>query len=410
MGGIVLEKLLFCIAKILLSETRGSCGRVRIAGLLVHWLAAVAPLAAGQAWAQPAPPGSAPAVTVPAASAAASGPAEPARPQWLRAQRLHGRITAATLGLVINEADPYSVAVGAYYAQVRQIPEENIVRLRLPDKATLTRAEFEHLREQLDKRLPAAVQGLALAWVKPYAVECNGLTGALALGFQPELCANSCGASKLSAYVQYGADQPYAELGLRPAMQIAARTVDSAKALIDRGVRADHSLPSAYVPANAYFLSTSDAARNVRAIWFPPAAHMGPLNVDTKRIEADALPQLPAALIVETGLARVPGLDHVDWLPGALADHLTSYGGLLDGPAGTGQMTAIDWIEAGATASYGTVSEPCNHWQKFPHPQLLLLSYVQGVSALEAYWHSVVWPGQGAFVGDPLAAPFAPLF
>ena len=324
--------------------------------------------------------------------------------------RLHGRITAATLGLVVNEDDPYSVAVGAYYAQVRQIPEENIVRVHLPDKATLTSAEFAQLREQLDKHLPANVQGLALAWVRPYAVECNALTGALALGFQPELCNNSCAVSKASAYIQYQGDRPFDELGLRPAMQIAARSVESAKALIDRGLRADHSLPSAFVPADAYFVSTSDAARNVRAVWFPPAAHLGPLNIDIKRLDADALPHLPAALLVEIGLARVPGLEHVDWLPGALADHLTSFGGQLDAPAGSGQMTAIDWIEAGATASYGTVSEPCNHWQKFPHPQLLLLSYVQGVSALEAYWHSVVWPGQGAFVGDPLAAPFAPLF
>lgn len=59
-------------------------------------------------------------------------------------------------------------------------------------------------------------------------------------------------------------------------------------------------------------------------------------------------------------------------------------------------MNILDWIDAGATASYGTVSEPCNHLQKFPHPQLLILSYVQGVSALEAYWHSVAWPARTA--------------
>jgi hypothetical protein len=35
----------------------------------------------------------------------------------------------------------------------------------------------------------------------------------------------------------------------------------------------------------------------------------------------------------------------------------------------------------GATASYGTVSEPCSHPQKFPHPQVLLLHYAQGATA-----------------------------
>ncbi len=31
----------------------------------------------------------------------------------------------------------------------------------------------------------------------------------------------------------------------------------------------------------------------------------------------------------------------------------------------------LAWLQAGATASYGTVGEPCNHWQKFPNPSVL---------------------------------------
>ena len=70
-------------------------------------------------------------------------------------------------------------------------------------------------------------------------------------------------------------------------------------------------------------------------------------------------------------------------------------------------MSVLSWIDAGATASYGTTSEPCAHLQKFPDPQALLLFYVQGATALEAYWKSVRWPQQGLFVGEPLAAPFS---
>ena len=75
--------------------------------------------------------------------------------------------------------------------------------------------------------------------------------------------------------------------------------------------------------------------------------------------------------------------------------------------ASPGRSTALDWIASGATASHGTVSEPCNHLQKFPHPQWLLLHYLQGSTAIEAYWKSVLWPQQSLFVGEPLAAPFA---
>ncbi|HET9644762.1 MAG TPA: TIGR03790 family protein, partial [Burkholderiaceae bacterium] len=110
-------------------------------------------------------------------------------------------------------------------------------------------------------------------------------------------------------------------------------------------------------------------------------------------------------LLLQTGVAKVEHLETLQWVNGALADHLTSYGGLLDSSGG--QTTAVEWIESGATASYGTVSEPCNHPQKFPHPQLLLLHYLQGSTAVEAYWKSVAWPQQGVFIGEPLAAPFA---
>ncbi|MBV8502391.1 MAG: TIGR03790 family protein [Paucibacter sp.] len=324
--------------------------------------------------------------------------------------KLQGRITAQNLGLVINLDDPYSVAVGKYYQLRRHISDAHVLRLHVPVKPRLSQGEFAELETRIRKQMPEAVQGLALAWRQPYAVECNGITSALAHGYQPKICEQTCAASEPSSYASYLGNQPFADKGVRPAMLIAARSEDSARQLIDRGVAADASLPSAFLAVNAWFLSTSDAARNARSVWFPPAGTLRPWMVDVKRVEADQLPAMQRALIVQTGLARVEGLDRIQWLPGALADHLTSFGGLLDAAPGEGQMSAIDWIESGATASYGTVSEPCNHWQKFPHPQLLMLSYIQGVTALEAYWHSVVWPAQGVFIGEPLAAPFAPTF
>ena len=41
-------------------------------------------------------------------------------------------------------------------------------------------------------------------------------------------------------------------------------------------------------------------------------------------------------------------------------------------------MSSLRWLAAGATASYGTVGEPCNHWQKFPNPSVLLRHYLNG--------------------------------
>jgi uncharacterized protein (TIGR03790 family) len=176
--------------------------------------------------------------------------------------------------------------------------------------------------------------------------------------------------------------------------------------MIRRGVDADGSLVlRGGAPAQAYFVTTNDAARNARSPDFPPPGPLRQLGVDVHVETTQAIENVQRLLLYQTGLARVDKLDTLQWVPGALADHLTSFGGQLNG--GSGQMTILDWIASGATASYGTVSEPCSHAQKFAHPQVLLLNYLQGASAIEAYWKSVAWPQQGVFIGEPLAAPFA---
>jgi hypothetical protein len=100
----------------------------------------------------------------------------------------------------------------------------------------------------------------------------------------------------------------------------------------------------------------------------------------------------------------VPLLDSNTFLPGAIGDHLTSAGGVLFGGS---QMSSLRWLEAGATGSYGAVVEPCNFPAKFPVPAIVMAHYLQGETLIEAYWKSVLMPGQGLFIGEPLARPFA---
>ena len=70
-------------------------------------------------------------------------------------------------------------------------------------------------------------------------------------------------------------------------------------------------------------------------------------------------------------------------------------------------MSILRWLDAGATASYGTVVEPCAFTQKFPNPGIVIERYTNGESLIEAYWKSVAWPGQGVFVGELMASPYA---
>jgi hypothetical protein len=90
--------------------------------------------------------------------------------------------------------------------------------------------------------------------------------------------------------------------------------------------------------------------------------------------------------------------------PGALADHLTSFGGKLFDPAG--QMSILKWLEAGCVGSYGTVVEPCNFTNKFPQVRLHYW-YGRGFNMGEAYTMAVESPYMGIIVGDPLCQPYA---
>ena len=324
----------------------------------------------------------------------------------MQVPKVAGRLKAEDIGLVINTADPYSVEVGAYYVARRGLRPDQVLRVELPVQPRLAPAELERLRLRIDEHFGARVQALALAWRVPYAVQCNSLTGALTMGFDSGLCEHSCGRSRASAYFNSRSSRPLQDHGMRLSMLLAAPDVDQAKAMIDRGVSSDRSQGLRGAPPSTVLLAdTTDASRNVRARLYPPAGLLRPLGVDLKVEPSEAMQARTRVLLYQTGLAQVPHLATLGFLPGALADHLTSFGGQLDREQG--QMTVLAWIGAGATASYGTVSEPCNHLQKFPHPQVLLLHYAQGATAIEAYWKSVAWPLQGVFVGEPLAAPFA---
>jgi hypothetical protein len=124
-------------------------------------------------------------------------------------------------------------------------------------------------------------------------------------------------------------------------------------------------------------------------------------------VHADSISQRTDVLFYVQGLASVPDIATNTYLPGAVADHLTSFGGQI--PT-SGQMSAFQFLQAGATGSYGTVVEPCAYTQKFPDPSVLIPQYFAGATLIEAYWKSVQWPAEGIFIGEPLARPFGPGF
>jgi len=307
---------------------------------------------------------------------------------------------AEQLGLVVNKNDPLSVEIAAYYAKQHHLKPEQILEVSLPtDRVWLAEGELDQLKSQIDAHFSPEIQALALAWSKPYRVNCLGITYGVTLGYVEGVCSNLGKSTPESPYFNHATTQPFTDLGIRPSMMLAAKDLPSAKKLIDRGVAAWGNQPK----GTAYFMTTTDKARSSRAPLFPPSQTVKKPAIKIENISANTLKDKNDIVVYQTGLASVADLDTLRFVPGALADHLTSFGGML---TDSGQMSSIKWLESGATASYGTVSEPYSYPQKFPHPQVLLAHYLNGATAVEAYWKSVAWPAQGVFIGDPLAAPY----
>lgn len=310
-----------------------------------------------------------------------------------------GVLEPASIAIVINESDPASVEIGAYYQARRRIPPENIIRVRFPaGVAALERPLFDAVYREVRRATPASVQAYALAWTRPYRVGCVGITAAFAFAPDEGVCAGKCSATPPNPYFDSSSSQPWSAHQIRPAMMLAGNSVAEVRALIDRGVAADFSYPA----GTAYLAETSDPTRNIRAAGFAKAIEILGRAFRLRKIEGE-LRQRDDVMAYFTGLVHVGGLETLRFRPGAVADHLTSFGGKL---TDSDQMSALQWLEAGATGSYGTVTEPCNFAQKFPHPGILLLHYLNGDTLIESYWKSVAWPTEGVFIGEPLARPF----
>ena len=304
------------------------------------------------------------------------------------------------LAIIVNVKDPYSVDIGRYYQDKRGIPDDNMIYVAFEHgRRVMPVREFERIKQQVDLRTPNHVQAFALAWTQPFRVGCMSMTSAFAFGFDEAYCAQGCVPTRPSEYFNSSSKRPYDDLGIRPTMSLAGETIDQVRVLIRRGVAADNTAPL----AKGFLLKTSDKNRNVRAAGAKTGSRFIADTLLWSVLERDDIRHQSDVMFYFTGLAQVEHIASNGFLPGAVADHLTSWGGAL---IGSSQMSSLRWLEAGATGSYGSVVEPCNFVQKFPHPELMAKHYLQGDTLIEAYWKSVQMPGQGIFIGEPLARPY----
>lgn len=333
------------------------------------------------------------------------------------ASAVEQQLSAKNVLVLYKNGDTHSRQIAEYYQQKRNIPVKQIVGVDIKGSpAILSKAKFNVLLKKLAPKLTEQIKVIVMTWHAPYRVECMSITSAFALGFDPKYCSHK---DKSEKGCKMTANNPYynkesasiwhKDSSFRLSMMLTGQTVEEAKRLIDRGVAADNSQPA----GNAYLVQTRDKARSTRWPMFKFFAELWGdrqgLNVQAvndrfNKADKTLIKNKHNVLFYHTGAQHVPDIETNNYLPGAVADHLTSLGG--KGIDTTGQMKAFRWLEAGVTGSYGTVIEPCNYPEKFPNPQVLIPSYLFGNTMIEAYWKSVQQPGEGLFVGEPLARPW----
>lgn len=347
-----------------------------------------------------------------------------------------------TTVVIIDPTDPDSMVVGNHYVRVRNIPLSNVVYLHhgattfqnfhvylnavfgeLAQRGVETTIDFVVLAPSqrffvpasglvTDSCSPVTRFSLATCYTTAF-IRSDLIPGPVSSQLANQYFASSYVPTAFDSQTRYAngnasttaSARRYLVAGMLGYTGPNGNTVGELLTMIDRSVAADGTNPA----ANFYFMSTSDTLRNVRATQY--SAVVTTINNSfggTAQTVNGVLPQNATNVMgVMTGIANF------DWpsanstfLPGAFADHLTSYAATFDV---FDQTKVSAWIREGASGSFGAVEEPCNYPGKFPHARFHAF-YRQGLTIGESWYRAAQFvPFQGLLYGDPLTRPFSRL-
>jgi uncharacterized protein (TIGR03790 family) len=329
--------------------------------------------------------------------------------------KLHAGGSGLNTVVVVNQTSSNSCELGNYYCQQRQVPPQNVLSINWWGGNTLwTSNDFQTnlvvpllnmlAARQLTNQIDYVVLSMDIPFQTSFGPTLNSTTAALfygprlATGGDPFGITNSYAASEAVFRRASPVGAPgYSFL----ATMITGDSLAQAEHLVDQGVASDGTFPQQPV----VLAKSSDPYRNIRYAYFDNAIfNVNILGVSAiLRTRSDWVTWPSGCLGYQTGLAQFsipPGL----CFPGAVADSMTSFGGIIFGS--NSQTNLLAFINGGATGSYGTVAEPNNDTQKFPNPQVYFYQ-ARGFSLAESYYQSVNVPYLGLTVAEPLAAPFA---
>ena len=327
--------------------------------------------------------------------------------------------------VVVNQNSSNSVLLGNYYCERRGVPPQNMLRLTnwFGGRVVWTNTDFEHcllkpLQSMLVNRgLTNQIDFVLLAMDIPYRVTAtngdNSTTAALFYGFKTNDCATcpypGCTLPDYTSNSYAGSEDIFRNVpqfstntNTFLVMMLTSSNLAQAMAIVDRGVASDGTFPTQMVVLGN---NQTDPFRTIRHVLFDDAIFNTRLRGNYAMIRDNSTQPYGQTNLLgyQNGMYRFNIMPNT-FVPGAIADSLTSFGGRIYEP--NDHTTLLAFLNAGATASYGTIIEPCAYIEKFPTPHVYFYQ-ARGFNIAESYYMSVTNPYQGLFVGEPLAAPFA---
>ncbi len=354
--------------------------------------------------------------------------------------------------LVVNRASWASLAVANHYVELRQIPGSNI--LYLPWTGGTESIEVDVFREkilgpvltQIEQRgLADQIDAIVYSSDFPYQVNLAGdlgdqkppkelrpqasITSATylwqfvmaknqnAIGQRNNMYIRSTGERVTDpptvgfrSWYGWGPNGEVVEAGgihYMLSMMLAVtsgrgNSVAEAVGYLRRAAKADGSRPKGTV----YYCVNDDVRSKTRSAGFAQAIDdLTKLGVRAEIVNGT----LPRGKRDVAGL--MTGVADFNWpsaqsliLPGAICEHLTSFGGAMG--ENNSQTPLSEFLRYGAAGASGSVVEPHAIQDKFPLAAIQV-HYARGCALAEAFYQSIFGPYQLLIVGDPLCQPWA---
>jgi uncharacterized protein (TIGR03790 family) len=343
---------------------------------------------------------------------------------FLAVGKLHADGSGLNVVVVVNQNSTNSVQLGNYYCELRNVPPQNLLRINWTGgniewtTADYSNALYNPLIAMVSSRgLTNQVFYVVLSMDIPYRIngdsqndgDLNSTTSALFYGFKSdphdlsmcEIATNTTDTYTGSESI-FRNTLPSSNTLAFLATMITADDLPTAEMVVRQGVASDGTFPAQTV----WLGKSSDTARNVRYSEFDNTIFNTRLRGNYSVARTNMFNAFFGGLILgyqngtyAFGISPIPL-----FVPGTMADSLTSFGGQIF--ENTGQTTLLAFAAAGASGSYGTVNEPCGYQEKFPDSQNYFYQ-ARGFSLGECYYQSVTNIYEGLVYGEPLAAPFA---